>query len=137
MADVFSKRKRSEIMSRVKGRGNAATEIRLISLFRAEGIKGWRRQYGLFGNPDFVFPKHRLVVFVDGCFWHNCPAHGSIPTSNTEFWQTKLQKNRDRDVKVNKELRRIGWRIVRVWQHELRDPGKVARKLKRPLALIP
>jgi len=72
MADVFSARKRSQIMSRVLGRGNKATELALIVLLRRHQITGWRRAARLFGKPDFVFPKHRLAVFVDGCFWHGC-----------------------------------------------------------------
>ncbi len=135
MADVFDKKKRSEIMSRVKGRGNAATEVRLVSVFREHRITGWRRQYALFGKPDFVFPKRRLAVFVDGCFWHGCPVHGTMPNTNIEFWQKKLQRNRERDQKVNRELKKVGWRIVRVWQHELKDPNKVAQKLVRILVV--
>lgn len=133
MADVFDRSKRSEIMSRVKSRGNAATEVRLISVFRQHRITGWRRQYALFGKPDFVFPTRRLAVFVDGCFWHSCPLHGAMPNTNIEFWQKKLQRNRERDQKVNRELKKVGWRIVRVWQHELKDPTKVAQKLVRIL----
>lgn len=136
MADVFSSHKRSEIMSRVKGRGNAATEMRLISVLRQHRITGWRRQYPLFGKPDFVFPKQRLVVFVDGCFWHNCPIHGSMPTSNIVFWQNKLQRNSKRDHQVNLRLRKDGWRILRVWQHELSEPLKVAKRIDRQLLLL-
>ena len=136
MADVFSRNKRSEIMSRVKGRGNAATEMRLITVFRQHRITGWRREYPLFGKPDFVFPKQRLVVFVDGCFWHNCPIHGSMPTSNVAFWQNKLQGNSKRDRQVNLRLRKDGWRILRVWQHELAEPVKVAQKIDRQLFLL-
>lgn len=90
MADVFSPAKRSQIMSRIKGKGNAATEARLIGIFRRHGIVGWRRNFPLFGKPDFVFPKQRTAVFVDGCFWHSCPKHGTMPASNVEFWTAKL-----------------------------------------------
>jgi len=68
MVDVFEAEKRSEIMSRVRSSGNLATEIRLIRIFRTYGINGWRRNISVFGKPDFVFPKSRLAVFVDGCF---------------------------------------------------------------------
>lgn len=134
MTDVFDPTKRSEIMSRVRDRGNVATEMRIISILRMERIIGWRRQYPLFGKPDFVFPKQRVAMFVDGCFWHSCPIHGSIPASNYEFWREKLQRNRVRDRQVIRELQKQGWRTLRVWQHELKDPTKVARKVTRTLS---
>jgi len=133
VADVFSRKKRSDIMSRVKGRGNAATELRLIRIFGEHHITGWRRHVTSFGNPDFVFPKARLAVFVDGCFWHGCPMHASYPSSNRTFWRKKLRRNKDRDRLVNRILRRKEWRILRIWQHEFREPAKVARRISRAL----
>lgn len=133
MADVFDAAKRSEIMSRVKGRGNLATEVRLLHLFREQRIRGWRRTFPLFGKPDFVFPQQRLAVFVDGCFWHGCPDHGSIPATNADFWLDKIERNKARDRLVNRELRRQGWGVLRFWQHELKDAKKITRRLKRYL----
>ena len=133
MADVFGAEKRSEIMSRVKSRGNLSTEIRLLYILREYRISGWRRQSALFGRPDFVFPKQRLAVFVDGCFWHGCPHHGSIPATNAGFWMGKIERNKARDRLVNRELRRRGWRILRVWQHEFKDTKKITRRLRRYL----
>jgi DNA mismatch endonuclease (patch repair protein) len=118
-------------MSRVKGRGNKATELRLIEIFRAHAITGWRRHAPIFGRPDFVFPKERVAVFVDGCFWHGCPIHGSIPASNRPFWRKKLYRNRERDNLVGRELRQLGWRVLRIWQHELAHSAKVERKVKK------
>ncbi|HXG49125.1 MAG TPA: very short patch repair endonuclease [Methylomirabilota bacterium] len=131
--DVFSKRKRSEIMSRVRSRGNAATEGRLVRLFRRNGITGWRRRYQLFGTPDFVFPKMRLALFVDGCFWHCCPKHSTRPAENAAFWVAKLARNRARDRLVNRTLRQSGWRVLRIWQHSLvrRDEDKLIRRIQR------
>lgn len=120
MADVFSKKKRSEIMSRVRSKGNKATEDRLMSLFRQNRIKGWRRNYKLFGNPDFVFPEMKIAVFVDGEFWHGHPTKGQIPKSNTKFWIEKIERNKKRDREVNYYLDRKGWKVVRIWQHELK-----------------
>ena len=121
-------------MSKVKGRDNEATERRLVRVFREFGIRGWRRNARVFGRPDFVFPTARLAVFVDGCFWHGCPVHGSVPASNREFWASKLDRNKDRDKIVGRELGKAGWRILRVWQHELREPKRVVRRIKRSLA---
>ena len=129
MADIFSKKKRSEIMSRVKSHGNAATEIRLIDIFHEHGIKGWRRSRMVFGKPDFIFPKTRLAIFVDGCFWHGCPTHGAIPITNKRFWEEKIKRNINRDHIVRQKLRALGWRILRIWQHELRHPTRVARRI--------
>src|SRR5260370_24723121 len=118
MTDVFSRQKRSEIMSRVRSRGNAATELSLIRLFREFKIKGWRRRFKAFGSPDFVFPEIRLAVFIDGCFWHSCPIHGSLPASNRAFWKRKLERNIARDRLVSRELRRSGGPLVLLWLHE-------------------
>jgi DNA mismatch endonuclease (patch repair protein) len=133
MTDVFSRKKRSEIMSRVKARGNLTTEMRLIDIFRQSRIIGWRRRVRIFGNPDFVFPVARLAVFVDGCFWHGCPIHGGMPSSNKRFWKTKLARNRLRDQQVVSELRKSGWKTLRIWQHELRNSAKVARRISSAL----
>jgi DNA mismatch endonuclease (patch repair protein) len=106
MADIFTRKKRSTVMSAIRSRGNAATELRLIALFRAHGFTGWRRGATLRGpaaranakpfrvKPDFVFRSHRLAVFVDGCFWHGPPPprlpRGNLPpprhpTENQRF----------------------------------------------------
>lgn len=120
-------------MAKVKGRENRLTELRLIEVFRERKIRGWRRRARVFGNPDFIFPQARLAIFVDGCFWHNCPLHGSVPASNQLFWMAKLRRNKMRDQLVNRELRRAGWSVLRIWQHELRDTASVAGKVRRSL----
>jgi DNA mismatch endonuclease (patch repair protein) len=131
VSDIFSKRKRSAVMSAIRSRGNRATELRLISIFRAHGITGWRRGSRLTGKPDFVFPQLRLAVFVDGCFWHGCPVHGTQPKQHAKFWREKLARNRARDP----TLRGLGWRVVRIWEHALqRKHGRrLAARLDRYL----
>jgi DNA mismatch endonuclease (patch repair protein) len=136
MADVFSRKKRSDILSRVKGRGNVATELRLIRIFRKYSITGWRRHLSVFGNPDFVFPKLHLAIFVDGCFWHGCPLHGSLPETNRKFWERKLERNKTRDRLVNRALKAKGWIILRLWQHELLQQDRVAKHVKAVLIKI-
>jgi len=130
MADVFTTRKRSDIMARVRSKGNLNTELALIRAMRTAGIAGWRRNAPIFGKPDFVFTKERVAVFVDGCFWHSCPIHGTRPKTNGEFWTKKLLANRRRDRNVTRILRAHGWRVLRIWQHELR-PTNVRRSLNR------
>jgi DNA mismatch endonuclease (patch repair protein) len=133
MADVFSVSTRSQIMSNVRSKGNYATEVRLMKVFREHRISGWRRNLNVFGKPDFVFSNARLAVFVDGCFWHNCPMHGSLPKTNRDFWMKKLKRNAERDALVNKQLRLCGWRVLRIWQHEIRESNKVARRVANVL----
>lgn len=130
MPDVFSKRKRSAVMAAIRSRGNKATELRLITIFRAHGITGWRRGSTLPGRPDFVFRTRRLAVFVDGCFWHGCPIHGTRPKTNAAFWRRKISTNRTRDRLVTRTLRARGWLVVRIWEHELRRRTE-ARLLRR------
>ena len=119
MADMFSTKRRSEIMSHVRSKRNKTTELRLLELFRVNRITGWRRGIRLLGKPDFVFRKHKAVVFVDGCFWHGCPKHSTTPETNRSFWNQKLARNKLRDRRVARKLRERGWRVIRIWEHEL------------------
>jgi DNA mismatch endonuclease (patch repair protein) len=131
MTDIFNRARRSEIMSHIRGRGNKATELRLIIIFRKYRITGWRRNYHLLGKPDFVFPGHKVVVFTDGCFWHGCPKHFKCPKSNKIFWLKKITRNRQRDREINRVLREKKWVVLRVWQHELSVKGeqRVAKRI--------
>lgn len=129
MADVVSKRKRSQIMAAIKSKGNKATEIRLAGIFRQYKIVGWRRHLRLFGNPDFAFPKHHLAVFVDGCFWHGCPKHFRKPSDNRKYWHEKILRNQHRDRIVTKTLRRAGWRVLRIWEHELKNKTRLVSRV--------
>jgi DNA mismatch endonuclease (patch repair protein) len=133
MTDVFEPSKRSEIMSRVKGTANRNTEERLIEIFKKHSIVGWRRRAKLFGKPDFIFPRQHIAIFVDGCFWHRCPKHASQPVSNAEFWNAKLARNSARDKLVNRKLKKQGWHILRIWQHELsrRNEYRLLRRIER------
>ncbi len=129
MADVFTKEKRSEVMSRIRGKGNKDTELAMIQILRSNHISGWRRNQAVLGKPDFIFPKNKVALFVDGCFWHSCPKHSNMPKNNQEFWREKLQKNKDRDKFVTHELRKLGWKVIRVWEHELADSEHVAKRI--------
>jgi DNA mismatch endonuclease (patch repair protein) len=122
-------------MARVRSRGNKSTELRLAALLRKLGLKGWRRNFPLHGRPDFVFPKARVAVFVDGDFWHGHPTHGRLPKSNRAFWRNKIARNRARDQTVNRRLRAMGWSVARVWEHELRQKfiPRVATRLRKVL----
>ena len=127
-------------MSRIRGSGNKRTELRLIHIFRVAGITGWRRGSKLPGKPDFVFPKLKAAVFVDGCFWHGCPKHGlhsrarATSAPKAAFWLAKITGNKARDRRVNRELRAKGWTVLRVWEHELAKKN-LPRLLRRLAAL--
>ena len=136
MADVFSKAKRSQIMAAIKSRGNNATEIRLVAIFRANGITGWRRHQPLPGKPDFIFRQERLAIFVDGCFWHGCRWHCRMPRSNRAFWQRKIARNAARDRTTNRLLRYSGWKVLRVWEHSLRNSDLVTKRIKSELSMF-
>lgn len=118
---------RSRIMKAIRGSGNRTTEERLASILRRERLSGWRRHLKLPGTPDFAWPKKCLVVFVDGCFWHGCPRCYRAPATNKSFWRQKLKSNKARDRRVAKELRRMGWRVMRVWECRIGDVRTIRR----------
>jgi DNA mismatch endonuclease (patch repair protein) len=160
MPDVFTKAKRSALMSLIRSRGNKDTELVLAKLLRANQITGWRRHVQIPGRavllrgpnfkparqrrpakifsvrPDFVFRSARLALFVDGCFWHGCPRHATKPKSNRAFWKKKLAGNIARDLRVNRALRQAGWRVLRIWECSLvKRPQTCIQRINRCLAL--
>lgn len=136
MTDVHDPATRSFNMSKVRSSGNHSTELKLRTLLRSHHISGWRRGYPLFGKPDFVFPKNRLAVFVDGCFWHGCKRNCRPAPSNNEFWRKKIEANIRRDRLVTRELRKKGWTVLRIWEHELRSQRDAPiRRIMRCLSI--
>lgn len=120
-------------MSQIKST-KTGPENRLKALFKKHRITGYRRNVSLFGKPDFMFRRERLLVFIDGCFWHKCHRCYIRPKSNTKFWDTKIENNIIRDRKVNIELRKNGWKVLRIWEHELKkNTDKVVLKIRRLL----
>ena len=121
-------------MSLIRGKGNKETEHALLTLFKQNKITGWRRHLPLPGKPDFAFPKHKVAVFVDGCFWHGCPKCYTRPKTNRAFWDRKREKNMARDKCVNRQLRRQGWKVIRIWQHSLqKSPQTCLNRILRAL----
>jgi DNA mismatch endonuclease (patch repair protein) len=134
--DPLSPRERSERMARVRSRGNRSTEQAVRGSLRRCGVTGWRSHPpSLFGKPDFFFPKERVAVFVDGCFWHACPhCKRRMPRQRRGFWKAKLQNNVARARIVNETLNKQGIRVLRVWEHELREDawtGRVIHEVAR------
>lgn len=135
MADIYSKQKRSEIMSRIRGKRTRPEET-VAAMLRALGVRYRRNVKSLPGCPDFVIRSRKMVILVHGCFWHNhsnCK-RASIPATNREFWVSKLAGNARRDRRNARKLRAGGWRVVTVWQCRLRRPEAVERRLHRLLS---
>jgi DNA mismatch endonuclease (patch repair protein) len=122
---------RSKLMSAIPVKRNKSTEIRFIALLRLHDLTGWRRGSLLPGRPDFVFCRGRIAIFLDGCFWHGCPSCYQLPASNVSFWLDKITRNHERDALVTKQLRQRGWRVVRIWECELKGATPVGTKLRR------
>jgi DNA mismatch endonuclease, patch repair protein len=104
-------------MSRIRGR-DTGPELPLRKALCAMGVR-YRLDRGVLGQPDIVFKAARVVVFVDGCFWHRCPTHGVMPKNNSEFWKTKIRRNVERDDFVTARLADEGWTVLRFWEHDV------------------
>ncbi|GAB6011649.1 very short patch repair endonuclease [Viscerimonas tarda] len=129
MADVFTKEQRSNVMRQIKGSRNKSTELKLIAYFKENNIKGWRRNYKLFGKPDFTFPKYKTVIFVDGCFWHGHDCRNTRPKDNADYWIKKRGRNVKRDAEVTQTLLNKGWTVIRIWECELKNERILSERL--------
>jgi DNA mismatch endonuclease (patch repair protein) len=132
MADMFSKEKRSDIMSLIRSK-----ETRIEVNFRKQlwriGFRYSKNPAKYFGKPDLAMPKYRTVIFIDGCFWHGCRKHSHTPRSNKEYWKLKIRRNKARDKEVSKYYKKHGWNVIRIWEHDLKMKdiaGRVAEKIR-------
>lgn len=116
--DKVSKDKRSEIMRLVKSK-----ETKLEQLFRQKlwnaGLRYTKHNENQFGKPDLMLKRKRIAIFIDSCFWHGCPEHLRVPASNRKYWISKIEGNKNRDKEVNAHYRKSGWRVIRVWEHQI------------------
>lgn len=124
IGDVYSEIKRSEVMRKIKSKGNKSTELNLIKFFKEQGINGWRRGYPVNGHPDFVFLGKRTAIFVDGCFWHGHDCRNTHPKNNGDFWSKKIGNNIKRDIAVTDMFLSRGWFVVRIWECELKKKNR-------------
>lgn len=125
---------RSELMSRVRSRDNATTELKMRSLLKQAGLTGWRRHLPLPGKPDFAWPREKVAVFIDGCFWHGHNCRSLTPRTNTDAWREKIASNKRRDQRAARSLRGKGWFVMRVWECRLNSQGNaVVGRLVRAL----
>ena len=125
--DRVSKAARSHIMASVHSKGNESTERTMGRILRRAGICGYRKHWRVTGKPDFAWPARKIALFVDGCYWHGCPRCNRPSKSNVSFWRAKISSNRQRDRRVNRELRKRGWKVVRVWECRVSSSLTLAR----------
>lgn len=128
MPDCFSTEKRSQVMAQIKSKGTQP-ETRLGALLALwlpnEEILHAPKE--IVGRPDFVLPSRKIAIFLDGCFFHGCPLHYREPKQNSEYWIAKIARNNLHDKAVTKQLKAEGWRVIRIWEHELRTAKMVGR----------
>mgnify|MGYP001575952176 CR=1 FL=1 len=124
MADVVSKKKRSKIMSAIKSK-DTKMEIAFRKVLWNKGFRYSKNSSKYFGKPDLVLKKYKIVIFLDSCFWHGCKNHFRKPTSNKNFWINKIERNKERDKKVNSYYKKNGWRIIRIWEHQIKKDKDV------------
>jgi DNA mismatch endonuclease (patch repair protein) len=129
MVDVLTKAQRSYNMAMIRAK-NTIPERKLRQLLRSNGIRGYRLHCNLPGKPDIVFLKNKIVIFIDGCFWHRCSQCFTVPATRREFWMKKIHGNVKRDRLVTNELKESGWFVIRLWEHEVkRAPAKCVRRI--------
>lgn len=120
--DIYSKKKRSEIMSKVKNK-DSKIEVEFRKKLWNKGFRYLKNSNKYFGKPDVVLPKYKTVIFLDSCFWHGCKKHGSIPETRKAFWTKKIERTKARDKEVSRHYKKDGWKIIRIWEHDLKKKG--------------
>ncbi len=131
--DKVSKEKRSEIMRRVKSR-ETAIEISFRKLLWNKGVRYRKNSSEYYGKPDIVVSPRKLVVFLDSCFWHGCRKHLRMPEQNRSYWEDKIRRNKQRDQNVSNYYKSKGWKIIRIWEHQLRNnQPKSINRVRRAL----
>jgi DNA mismatch endonuclease, patch repair protein len=136
MADWLTPEQRSRNMSSIRSTKNQSTEETFARLLRDARITGWRRHAKLTGRPDFAFRSQRVLVFIDGCFWHGCPKCYRPPEDNRGYWSAKVAGNRRRDRRATRLLSETGWNVLRIWEHSLKTNSGRLRSLRRLMAAL-
>ncbi|MEA2068203.1 MAG: DNA mismatch endonuclease Vsr [Verrucomicrobiota bacterium] len=132
--DTLTPKERSKLMGKIRGK-NTKPELLTRSMLHRAGYRFSLHRKDLPGKPDIVLRKYKTVIFVHGCFWHrhkNCKI-ASTPKSNTEFWEAKFERNVSNDRKHKRTLKKLGWKVIVVWECELKNPGKVMARLRKEL----
>lgn len=132
MTDIYSKVKRSQIMASISGK-NTKPEIMVRKFLFRNGFRFRINVNTMPGKPDIVLRKYKTIIFIHGCFWHghkNC-SKAKLPTTNTEFWTTKILGNIKRDIKLNSELKQQGWQIITVWECKTKNSKIFAKEMNK------
>ncbi|OGF49571.1 hypothetical protein A3G55_02925 [Candidatus Giovannonibacteria bacterium RIFCSPLOWO2_12_FULL_44_25] len=131
--DTVSRKKRSETMKAIKS-SDTLLEKSFRRILTKAGYKYKKNIARLAGKPDIVFPKQRVVIFLDSCFWHGCRRHCRFPNSNRVYWKNKIGRNKKRDKIVNRLYKNKEWKLLRFWEHKIKkNPEKIIAKLKSAL----
>ncbi len=131
--DTMTKKQRSQLMSKIRSK-DTKPELLLRKYLWAQGVRGWRLHKKLPGRPDLFFGPKKVAVFIDGCFWHKCPACYRAPKTHKKFWNAKIQRNIERDLKSDVALKEMGITPLRFWEHELKkDLAKCHKAVKKAL----
>jgi DNA mismatch endonuclease, patch repair protein len=136
MTDWLKPAQRSYNMASIRSTRNRSTEELFAGLLRRGHVSGWRRHADIPGKPDFSFFSLKVAVFIDGCFWHACPKCFRLPEDNRAYWIAKAARNRLRDHRISRLLRRNGWAVVRIWEHSLKSESGQQRALRRLITLL-
>lgn len=116
--DKITPKQRSENMAKIRSK-DSELELLFRKALWKKNFRYRKNVSGMMGKPDLVFYNRRTVIFLDSCFWHNCPIHGHMPKSNLKFWRKKLNENAKRDMRVIAHYEADGWRVMRIWEHDL------------------
>lgn len=132
MPDKFSKKTRSQIMSKIRSNKTVAELVLKKALTGRHFIYQPKK---IYGNPDFASKEKKIAIFVDGCFWHKCPKCYTAPKSNKKYWLPKIKRNVSRDKKINKLLKKERWKIIRIWEHDVIKKKTSSKKILAKLAI--
>lgn len=130
MADMMTPEQRRKNMQAI--RSISKLESIVSKELWNKGYRFRRNTKDLFGKPDISIKKYKIVIFIDSCFWHQCPIHGNMPKTNVEYWKPKLERNVERDKEVDEYYKQKGWNIKRIWEHEVKkDLEKVVMEVAK------
>ncbi len=137
MADTVSKQKRSEIMSLVRSK-ETKIEITFRKALWQKGLRYRKNSTKYFGKPDILLKRYKTVIFLDSCFWHGCKKHCRMPATRKEYWEAKIERNKQRDKEVINHYKKLGWKIFRIWEHQIAKEqniiiDKIIKKIQRTL----
>lgn len=120
MTDKYTEEIRSKMMKAVKSK-NTKLETLVTKELWQRGVRFRKNVKDILGKPDIAIKKYKLAIFIDSCFWHGCEKHCRMPKSNIEFWENKINRNRDRDKNITETLSKEGWKVLRFWEHDIKN----------------